>query len=149
MKIYLDVSCLNRPFDDQSQPRIQLEANAVVIVLGRIDAGIWEEASSRMVEIEVLAIADESRRRRVLLLIPEDRIDLSRLVFERARELVGFGISAPDAVHLAAAEASGADIFLTCDDRLLRRCDHITGLKVRVANPLRWLQEQDDATDLG
>ena len=34
MKIYLDVSCLNRPFDDQTQPRVRLEAEAVTIVLG-------------------------------------------------------------------------------------------------------------------
>ncbi|MBE2197400.1 MAG: hypothetical protein IAE79_02240 [Anaerolinea sp.] len=26
MRVYLDVCCLNRPFDDQSQERIQLEA---------------------------------------------------------------------------------------------------------------------------
>ena len=34
MKIYLDVSSLNRPLDDQTQPRIRLEAEAVTIVLG-------------------------------------------------------------------------------------------------------------------
>ena len=30
MKIYLDVCCLNRPFDDQTQDRIHLESEAVV-----------------------------------------------------------------------------------------------------------------------
>lgn len=28
MKVYLDACCLNRPFDDQTQGRIRLEAEA-------------------------------------------------------------------------------------------------------------------------
>lgn len=38
MKIYLDVCCLNRPFDDQAQQRVHLEAEALVDALGVIDA---------------------------------------------------------------------------------------------------------------
>ena len=60
-KIYFDVCCLNRPFDDQSQARIRLEAE---------------------------------------------------------------------------------DVFLTTDDQLLRQAvDHANELRVRVDNPLAWLQE--------
>jgi len=40
MKIYLDVSCLNRPFDDQAQVRIRIETAAITFVLERIDAGV-------------------------------------------------------------------------------------------------------------
>ena len=32
-KIYLDVCCLNRPFDAQSQPRIRLETEVTTEVL--------------------------------------------------------------------------------------------------------------------
>ena len=150
MKIYLDVSCLNRPFDDQTQPRIRLESDAVTIILGQIDAGIWELKSSRMAEIEVAAIADATRRRRVFLLLPEDRMELSPPVFDRARRLVDRGLHAADAVHVAAAEFLGADVLLTCDDRLLRRCGRMTDeLRVKVASPVQWLQEQDDAADSG
>jgi predicted nucleic acid-binding protein len=109
MKLYLDVSCLNRPFDDQTQARIRLESEAVAIVLDGIDSGAWEEASSRMVEIETSAISDETRRRRVLQLIPRDRMELTATIFERARDLVAHGLSAADAVHVAAAEEIGAD----------------------------------------
>src|SRR5712671_779205 len=104
MKLYLDVSCLNRPFDDQTQPRIRLESEAIALILEGIDAGTWEEVSSRMVEIELLNIADETRRRRVLELIPRGRIELVTSVFDRARELVNRGFGAADTVHLAAAE---------------------------------------------
>ncbi len=33
MKIYLDNSALNRPFDDQSQIKIKLESEAVLYIL--------------------------------------------------------------------------------------------------------------------
>lgn len=33
--IYLDVCCLNSPFDDQTQERIHLEAEAVMLILNR------------------------------------------------------------------------------------------------------------------
>jgi len=41
-KIYLDVCCLNRPFDDQTQARIRLEAEAVLIILAQCETGHWE-----------------------------------------------------------------------------------------------------------
>lgn len=33
MKIYLDCCSLRRPFDDKSQPRIAVEAEAVLVIL--------------------------------------------------------------------------------------------------------------------
>ncbi len=150
MKIYLDVSCLNRPFDDQSQSRIRLESEAVTILLDHIDAGRWEQVSSRMAEIETSAITDDIRRRRVLQLLPASRIDLSSSIFDRARELVNLGLHAADAMHVAAAETLDADVLLTCDDRLLRRNRKIADeFSVRIANPVDWLKEQDDAKNPG
>jgi len=35
-RLYLDVCCLNRPFDDQSQDRIRLEAEAVRVILNAL-----------------------------------------------------------------------------------------------------------------
>jgi hypothetical protein len=31
LRIYLDACCLNRPFDDQTQERIRLESEAVLL----------------------------------------------------------------------------------------------------------------------
>ena len=36
MKLYLDVSCLNRPFDDQTPTRIRLESEAISVIFERI-----------------------------------------------------------------------------------------------------------------
>ena len=59
MKIYLDTSCLNRPFDDQRQLRVRLEAEAVIYILEQIDNTHWKEISSEMVDIELAAIMDK------------------------------------------------------------------------------------------
>jgi predicted nucleic acid-binding protein len=148
MKIYLDVSCLNRPFDDQKQRRIHLESAAVTMILDEIDSGRWEQVASRMSEIEVQAISDEVRRRRVLQLLPQSKMELSEAVYRRARQLVERRLGAADAVHIAAAEALGADVLLTCDDRFLRRAIKLADeLNIRIANPIDWLKEQIDAAN--
>jgi hypothetical protein len=36
MRLYLDICCLKRPFDDQAQPRVRIETEAV---LGLLAAG--------------------------------------------------------------------------------------------------------------
>ncbi|MCI0331748.1 MAG: PIN domain-containing protein [Planctomycetes bacterium] len=103
-----------------------------------------------MAEIETSAITDDIRRRRVLQLLPASRIDLSSSIFDRARELVNLGLHAADAMHVAAAETLDADVLLTCDDRLLRRNRKIADeFSVRIANPVDWLKEQDDAKNPG
>jgi len=103
-----------------------------------------------MAEIEVSAMTDEIRRKRVRQLLPASTMGLGSGILERARKLVDLGLHAADAVHVAAAEACDADVLLTCDDRLLRRCHQIADkLNVTVANPLEWLKDQNDATNFG
>jgi hypothetical protein len=65
MRIYLDVSCLNRPFDDASQVRVRFEADAVISLFEMFDAGRHEHVSSQMAQIEIRATVDQRRRRRL------------------------------------------------------------------------------------
>jgi hypothetical protein len=39
VKIYLDTSVYNRPFDDQTQPRIWLETLALALILQLVETG--------------------------------------------------------------------------------------------------------------
>ncbi len=68
MRIYLDVCCLNRPFDDQKQERIRLEAEAVLLILERCQKGQWELVGSEAIWFEITQIPDEERRQKVLAL---------------------------------------------------------------------------------
>ena len=62
MKIYLDVCCLNRPFDDQQQDRIRLEAEAVLLILSHIQAGDWQWISSEAMDFEIEQAPDSERK---------------------------------------------------------------------------------------
>jgi predicted nucleic acid-binding protein len=143
-KIYLDVCCLNRPFDDQSQARIRLEAEAVLMVLARCETGDWEWLGSEVIGFEIKQTPDLERRRRVkvLALHSYHSVAVGQKEVERAQELESWGVSAFDALHLACAESGGADVFLTTDDHLLRKAAAYAGqLRCRVENPLTWLRE--------
>jgi predicted nucleic acid-binding protein len=149
MRIYLDVSCLNRPIDDQGQTRIRLEAEAVTVILAQSDLGNWEHVSSGMSEIEIDTMPDGDRRARVRLLLPPEEaiLKLTPAVLARAADLEKLGFKAADAVHVAAAEALAVDVFLS-DDRLCRVARRRrTHLKVRIDNPLAWLEEVGDDAD--
>jgi hypothetical protein len=39
MRLYIDLSCFNRSFDDEGQERIRIETEAVLLVLTRIVEG--------------------------------------------------------------------------------------------------------------
>ena len=144
IQIYLDVCCLNRPFDDQAQARIRLEAEAVLIVLTRGETGNWEWLGSAVLDWEVRQTPDPERRRRVQSLIAHAHrsIPIGPSEVDRAEELETWGFTSFDALHLACAESGSADVMLTSDDRLLRRsAARASDLHVQVANPLTWLRE--------
>lgn len=150
MRIYLDVSCLNRPFDDQRQTRIRLESESVTLILDRIDAGDWRLLSSEIVRIEVAAMTDRERRRRVQALFADsdDTIRLTEEVFRRAAKMMRMGFKAADALHVASAECINADVLLTCDDRLIRlgRRNRKV-LRVVIFDPVSWLGEASNASN--
>jgi hypothetical protein len=52
MKVYLDTCSLNRPFDDQTQPRIHLETEAILWVLQQVDLGHFVLCTSEVLEFE-------------------------------------------------------------------------------------------------
>jgi len=141
-KIYLDVCCLNRPFDDQSQDRIRLEAEAIIIILAHIEAKDWTLIGSEIIDFEISRIPDEEKRQKVEILstLAEDYIVVTEEVEERAIELERLGFGSYDALHIACAEKARADIFLTTDDKLLRKAEN-TKLDVKVKSPIEWILE--------
>jgi predicted nucleic acid-binding protein len=57
----------------------------------------------------------------------------------RAEKLMELSFKFHDALHLAFAEARDADVFLTTDDRLLRKAKKYQSiLNLEVENPTIW-----------
>ena len=142
MRIYMDVCCLNRPFDDQSKDRIRIESEAVLAILNRC-LHDWALVGSEAIDYEISKIPDDERKTgvKVLAAISRDRVTVEESILRRASELENIGLKALDALHLACAEKS-AEVMLTTDDEIVKKVmvnDNI--VKVRVENPVRWLME--------
>jgi len=144
IKVYMDVCCLNRPFNDHTQDRVRLESEAVLIVLTHIEQEEWLGVSSEAVEFEIDNDTNSDRRTEIQNL---DNQSQKFVVIEndqeaRALELQNYGFGAFDALHVACAEYAGADVLLTVDDRFLRIAKRLqNSLAVRIANPVVWLME--------
>jgi predicted nucleic acid-binding protein len=135
MRVYLDTSVYNRPFDDQTQPRIWLETLALSLILQMIENGAVGLVSSSVLEYENDRNPFQLRRRWVTRCLSlaslYQRVD--ERIRPRAQELEHQGLKAIDALHVACAETVGSDYFLTCDDQVIRQ---YKDSRVCVANPV-------------
>jgi PIN domain len=142
-RVYLDVCCLNRPFDDTAQDRIYLEAQAVLLILDHFHTGDWQWISSEVVVFEIERTPDATRRARVQNMLRHARRIILVTEAERGRmqQLEGLGFGPLDALHIACAESAAADVFLSTDDRLCRLALRVEEqLRTHVDNPLTWLR---------
>jgi predicted nucleic acid-binding protein len=144
MIIYLDVCCLNRPFDDQTQDRIHLEAEAILSILNHSRTAGWSVIGSDAIDYEISKIPDSDKRLMVQILstMHDAHVRVDAGVEKRALELKRAGLKPLDALHVACAEKAKAEILLTTDDNLLSKAlKNQRTLKVKVENPLRWVME--------
>ena len=123
MKIYLDNSVLNRPYDDQRQPRVWLETLCFVLILQLVETGEAELVRSAFHILENNESRANDRREWVeaCLNLASSVARTSAEMEHRAGLLAKAGLKALDAAHLAAAESAAADFFITCDDQLIRK----------------------------
>lgn len=141
LRIYLDACCLNRPFDDQTQPRIALETQAILTILGQCKSEKWKLITSTALDVELDKTPNKERLKNVkaILAIAKIKVETSQFIEERSVELQKLGFSGFDATHIASAERSRADILLSTDDRLLRNAQRNSqAIKVDIENPLQW-----------
>jgi predicted nucleic acid-binding protein len=138
----MDNCCLNRPFDDQSNLRIHLEAEAIKTIIVLVEQQKWDLVSSKILKFEISRITDESRRKELMLMesLAGEVVQINTQIGVRANEFERLGIQSFDALHLACSE-NNADILLTVDDRLIKKALTINNLNISVRNPLIWLSE--------
>ncbi|NCP88230.1 type II toxin-antitoxin system VapC family toxin [bacterium] len=145
MKIYLDTCCLNRPFDDQRQPRVRLESEAITLIMEKIRQREWEWFGSEVLIYEIEQTANTERKERLLFLAQEanQTFEISEKTLVRAEALSSLGFGEYDALHLASAESAKVDVFLTTDDQLQKIADKNKKRfsALIVINPVKWLEE--------
>jgi hypothetical protein len=144
MRLYLDVCCLNRPYDDQQIDRNRLEAEAVIAILGRIRQGRHILISSAVIDREVSACSDLEKAELVRenLAMAREHVEVTDKELRRWRDLVESGFRELDALHLACAESARCELLMTTDDKLVKRAAvYAALLRVNVINPLRFVTE--------
>lgn len=153
-KIYFDVCCLNRPFDDWSQERIRLEGEAVLNILYRIHAQGWQLIMSEVIaaELEKMSDFEKLENIREILQAATTVVEIDATINIRSQELEKLGFGLYDAFHVASAESIKADVLLTTDDRLLKKASNNQDkLRVKLSNPVNWLmtifQQEGGMTD--
>jgi len=142
MRIYLDTCCLNRPFDNQADPRIHLETEAIKTILIWCEQGKHQLLTSEVLYLEIGKTPDLLRQAHLKLLLSSatKNILITSHIIQQAKLFESMGIKAFDALHFACAIAE-ADILLTVDDKFLKKALSINSSTLRVAHPLKWLEE--------
>jgi predicted nucleic acid-binding protein len=142
LRLYLDVCCYNRPFDDLTQLRVRLEAEAILAILCLVNERNWTLVSSDVVDLELSNMKNSAKLNKVIELcrLAHEKVTVTEAIAARADELQTFGVKALDSFHIAVAETSSVDILLSTDDELLKLTNRLS-LSIRVANPLEFLPE--------
>jgi predicted nucleic acid-binding protein len=143
-RLYPDICSLCRPFDDQSQMRIRLETNAYYLILQALQDARYTMVVSPVHFAEAEAISDVEERREIIAVL--ERLGTAAecdgaVVRARAEDLHAKKFGLADAAHVAFAEAT-ADIFLSCDYRLVKKCRR-EKVAVTALNPVEFTLAED------
>ena len=147
IKIYLDNCVYNRPFDDQRQIRIFLEAQAKLHIQNLIINNNIFLACSYMSIFENNDNPHEERQLPIKNFLDHASLfidyDKAEKVEAKAGAIMEYGIKNKDAIHIACAIEAECDYFLTTDDDLKKK---YTDTDIIVCNPVDFiliLEEQD------
>lgn len=143
-RVYLDNCAHNRPYDDQSFAKIELETQAKLKIQRMIKESDIELASSYMSLYECGENPDVTKAELVT-----DFIDKNTSAFvgvahkteieDKAKEIMTSGIKFKDACHIAAAIYASADYLITTDIRMLKyKTDEI-----KLINPIEYFFDDD------
>ena len=144
MKVYFDLCVYNRPFDDQTQPRIMMESLGVVTIMALIGGKQIHSINSFVLDYENRKNPKPENRSLIENLLAESSefVHWNDNIARRAFELENNGIMGMDALHVACAEEASADYFVSCDDVLVRRLNKIDDIKVQAVGLLEFISRE-------
>jgi len=145
-KIYLDNCCYNRPFDDQSQIRISLEAQAKLHIQRCVINKEYDLLYSYMSVYENSENPNPERRNSISNFFRYATeyigINKSDVIETHAESLKKWNIKSNDAIHLACAMEGKCNYFITTDDGILKNC---YGMDIHVCSPIIFISEVNNA----
>ena len=145
IKVYLDNCCYNRPFDDQSQLKINMETMAKLSIQQDIRDNNIDLVTSYILVAENSANRFDSKRNDIQRFIDTYTHtyvseDSSAKVKGLAEDIMNTGVKLMDACHVACAIIAGCDYFISTDKRLLK----YKTTDIRMVNPIDYIMEKED-----
>ena len=140
IRVYLDNCCFNRPYDDQTQPKVAIETLAKLyiqeLVLKREIDIVWSyvlkfENSRNIFESKKAAVA-KWEQFSVLFITKSDT------VIALARQIEATGIKPVDSLHIACAIIAQCNYVITVDNRILKYQDR----RIMVCNPVDFINRE-------
>lgn len=139
MKLYLDNSFLNRPFDNPNIESNKLESEILFLIIGLIREKNFILVNSSVIEYENSLNPFPERKSFI-----EEILKLAK-VYQNANEKIKresmaiekrIKLQAIDSLHIATAEFSEVDFFITCDYNLVRKYEG----SLKVITPLDFIK---------
>ena len=123
MKVYLDNCVFNRPFDNQTDIIVRVEATAKLAIQQMIRVGQLELLWSNVLDYENNDNPFEERRFQISewKILAIQNIVMNNTIIEMAGAYMKIGLRQKDATHLACAVYGGSDYFITVDKKILNK----------------------------
>ena len=141
MRLYLDNCCFNRPFDDQTQIKINLETQAKLaiqsMILDKKHTLVW----SYMLEYENMFNPYDIRRESIIKWkeLAEIIVNENEVILSTANNLTGQGLKAKDAIHVACAIHANCDYMITTDMGIIKKNIEL----IKIVDPLDFIRETE------
>jgi predicted nucleic acid-binding protein len=146
IRVYLDNCVYNRPFDDQGQIRISLEAQAKLYIQRLIIGKELQLVCSYMSVYENSENPNTEHRNSILKFFHNTTefigIDKADIIESRAQVIKKQNIKSNDAIHLACAIEGKCGYFITTDDGILKK---YRASDIQVCNPMDFISEVNNA----
>ena len=122
-RIYLDNCCLNRPYDDQNNLNVRLEAEAKIFIQNEILNNTFELAWSFMMDYEISSNPFHDRQIAFLNWKKIAVVDIDPIeeILRDGKNISRKNIKRKDALHIACAIKAECEYFLTTDVKILNK----------------------------
>jgi predicted nucleic acid-binding protein len=133
----LDNCCFNRPYDDQTSPKIRFEAEAKLFIQGLVLSKEVELVWSYILKFENSKKPFVAKKNAIAQweLLSAVFVNASNEIVSLAESISQTGVKTYDALHLASAITAGCHYCITVDNRMLKYRDN----RIVICNPITYL----------
>ena len=130
--------CFNRPYDDQSQLKIEVETKAKLFIQRLVTENAISLVWSYMLDYEN-SQSDFHHKQNVIQKwqsFAVDDVDETPKILQDSNEIQNTGIKSADSLHVACAISAHCDYFISVDKRLLKYHDD----RIVICDPVEFLR---------